>query len=196
MPRYTRGASEIRVRAAKLEPQMSIIDPAQTDDQDTKVVVDAVSRPDADGMVTLIGRRGSGATCEIRVAGDWPIVLHDTQRVGFTRYTPDHLAHLDLGDANELIDFVLHQSQPERYPAAAKLRAVAAIAAMIGLVVVVLSNFRGNQHGVIALCAAVAGWLSSYGVSQWRGARHGVANDHISEIIAEHERRQIEEGRR
>jgi hypothetical protein len=59
--------------AAELEPGARIVDPLQSDVWDHLIQVDRVGDVDPDGMVTIEGRRGSGAPCQVRVAEDWPV---------------------------------------------------------------------------------------------------------------------------
>lgn len=184
MPRYTRGAPGSRVAAENLQPNSTIVDPAQAFDNDTLIVVDHVSRPDLDKMVTLTGRRGSGVPCEFRIARDWPIELSRGEDKGFTRrVAPDHLSRLDRGDANELIDYALHKSQPEPLPAKARLKGWAAYGAALALAVLVLMMFHRAQPLTIVLLAALSGWLSDRGRLQIMGSRHGRDNAAIMEII-------------
>lgn len=64
-----------RLPAGHLCPGTRIVDPDQADTRAPLVQVDHVSAPDAEGMVVIAGRRDDGATCRIRIAGDWPVEL-------------------------------------------------------------------------------------------------------------------------
>lgn len=117
--------------------------------------------------------------------------------VGFTRpVPPDYLAHLELNDANELIDYVLHQSRPDPYPARARFMTCLSFGVGLVLAIVVLMLVHRTDGPVLILCAAVVGWLARYGTVELHGARHGRANEHVTAIIADYERRAIERGER
>ncbi|ONF73928.1 hypothetical protein [Amycolatopsis keratiniphila] len=60
-------------RAGQLETGARIVDPNQSDVWDHLVQVEHVTDPDAAGMVTVTGRRGSGEACQLQLAADWPV---------------------------------------------------------------------------------------------------------------------------
>jgi hypothetical protein len=113
--------------------------------------------------------------------------------VGFTPpAVPDHLTHLDTGEANQLIDYVLTEVRPVEHTTARTLNGVLLGGLAVALAVIVLMMFRRNDEYLTVALAASAGGIAVTAGCQFSSARLGRRATHVTAVIAAYETRLIE----